>query len=112
MTRGDGSSRRQRSRMLAVPAPNPTPNQTPVLDGAQVSLADLAPGARARVVRVAAVGAEGTARRLAELGFTPGTVVEVVRRAPLRDPVVYRLKDYEICLRRVSAACVYTVEVS
>ncbi|MFF9061301.1 ferrous iron transport protein A [Streptomyces sp. NPDC014882] len=41
-----------------------------------------------------------------DLGFTPGAVVEVVRRAPLRDPVLYRLKDYEVCLRRAQAACV------
>jgi ferrous iron transport protein A len=47
-----------------------------------------------------------TARRLADLGFTPGTEVEVVRRAPLRDPVIYRLRDYEVCLRRAQARCV------
>jgi ferrous iron transport protein A len=46
------------------------------------------------------------ARRLIDLGFTAGTVVEVVRRAPLRDPVIYRLRDYEVCLRRAQAACV------
>ncbi|MCM1972405.1 ferrous iron transport protein A [Streptomyces sp. G1] len=58
------------------------------------------------------VGGEvpAVARRLADLGFVPGAVVEVVRRAPLRDPVVYRVKDYEVCLRRAQAACVYVVE--
>lgn len=78
------------------------------------SLADLAPGTRATVVRVEPASArassraarEATARRLGELGFTPGTVVEVVRRAPLRDPVVYRVRDYEICLRRTEAVYV------
>jgi ferrous iron transport protein A len=53
-----------------------------------------------------------TARRLADLGFTPGTVVEVVRQAPLRDPVIYRLKDYEVCLRRSQAAYVHTVRTT
>lgn len=75
-------------------------------------LADLPPGRRARVVEVTAAGSEATARRLRELGFAPGTLVEVVRRAPLRDPVVYRLKDYEICLRRAQAACIWTTEVA
>jgi ferrous iron transport protein A len=77
--------------------------------GARRPLAELAPGARATVVEVVAAGAPETARRLGALGFTPGAVVEVVRRAPLRDPVVYRVKDYEICLRRAQAACVHTI---
>jgi ferrous iron transport protein A len=81
---------------------------TAVPDGGQRRLADLAPGTRATVVRVVAPGSQATARRLNELGFTPGTVVEVVRRAPLRDPVIYRVKDYEICLRRSEAAYVRT----
>ncbi|MFE1290313.1 ferrous iron transport protein A [Streptomyces sp. NPDC058751] len=84
---------------------------TAVPEGASRALADLVPGARATVVEVVTDGAPGTARRLRALGFTPGTVVEVVRRAPLRDPVVYRVKDYEVCLRRAQAACVRTTEV-
>ncbi len=53
-----------------------------------------------------------TARRLEDLGFTGGTEVEVVRRAPLHDPVVYRVKDYELCLRRAQARCVLIREVA
>jgi ferrous iron transport protein A len=71
-------------------------------------LAELAPGARARVVGVAAPQGHGVGRRLAALGFTVGTLVEVVRRAPLGDPVIYRLKDYEVCLRRTEATLVRT----
>ncbi|MFI1164419.1 ferrous iron transport protein A [Streptomyces sp. NPDC020801] len=73
------------------------------------SLADLAPGARAVVTEVVVDEAPSVARRLHDLGFGPGAVVEVVRRAPLRDPVVYRVKDYEVCLRRAQAACVRVV---
>lgn len=51
------------------------------------------------------------AARLADLGFTAGTEVRVVRRAPLRDPVIYRVKDYELCLRRGQAECVHVSEV-
>lgn len=75
------------------------------------SLADLAPGTRATVVRITADDGAATARRLADLGFTPGSVVDVVRQAPLRDPVVYRVKDYEICLRRAQAVCVQAAVV-
>ncbi|MBO2445231.1 ferrous iron transport protein A [Actinomadura nitritigenes] len=61
---------------------------------------------------VAPAGADAVGRRLAALGFTPGTVVEVVRRAPLGDPVIYRLKDYEVCLRRAEAARIRTREAT
>ncbi|MGC0400452.1 ferrous iron transport protein A [Streptomyces sp. SAI-126] len=81
-----------------------------VMDASPRSLADLVPGARAAVTRVVADGAPAVVRRLHDLGFTPGAVVEVVRRAPLRDPVLYRVKDYEVCLRRAQAACVHIVE--
>lgn len=72
----------------------------------ECGLADLAPGDRAVVVAVEAGATPSVARRLGDLGFMPGTEVEVVRRAPLRDPVVYRVRDYEVCLRRAQAETV------
>ena len=42
-------------------------------------------------------------RRLYDLGFRPGVSVEVVRRAPLGDPRVYRLHGSELMLRRREA---------
>ncbi|MEU5093574.1 FeoA family protein [Streptomyces sp. NPDC020996] len=69
-------------------------------------LADLPPGARAVVADVGGAEPPHVIRRLHDLGFVPGTEVEVVRRAPLRDPVVYRVRDYEVCLRRAQAGCV------
>ena len=39
-------------------------------------------------------------RRLLDLGFIKGSVVRVVRRAPLRDPVEYEIRGTRICLRR------------
>lgn len=71
------------------------------------SLAELAPGARAVVSEVADGGDPAVVRRLHDLGFTPGAVVEVLRRAPLRQPVLYRIKDYEVCLRREQAERVH-----
>lgn len=41
-----------------------------------------------------------TARRLIDLGFAPGTHVEMVRAAPLGGPVILRVADYEIAIRR------------
>ena len=43
-------------------------------------------------------------RRLAEMGFTPGVAVEVVRVAPLGDPVEVRLRGYHLSLRADQAS--------
>lgn len=75
------------------------------------TLADLMPSATAQVVSVSVPGSPAVARRLADLGFTPGAKVRMLRRAPLRDPLIYLVKDYEICLRRAQASCVNVVEV-
>lgn len=54
-------------------------------------------------------GEPGSKRRLLSMGFVPGAEVEVLRVAPMGDPVAFLLKDYCISLRRVEAAQV-TVE--
>ena len=56
----------------------------------------------ARVVAVDTSRPAGT--RLLDLGFLPGTPLRVLRRAPLGDPVVYELRGYQVCLRRVDAS--------
>ena len=66
-----------------------------------LSLADLEPGADARVAAVDAETPIG--KRLLDLGFVPGTAVRVLRRAPLGDPVEYELRGYRLCLRRTEA---------
>jgi ferrous iron transport protein A len=43
-------------------------------------------------------------RRLLEMGFCNGTSVEVVRRAPLGDPIQFRLRGYCLSLRGAQAA--------
>lgn len=89
-----------------------TARQTDPRDsGDDVSLAELPPGAEAMIVRVESGVSPAIARRLADLGFTPGTRVRVERRAPLRDPVLYRLRDYDVCLRQAQAAYIRVVGV-
>jgi ferrous iron transport protein B len=41
--------------------------------------------------------------RLMEMGFIPGKKVSVIRKAPLRDPVEYKLMDYHVSLRNSEA---------
>jgi Fe2+ transport system protein FeoA len=38
-------------------------------------------------------------RRLLEMGFCNGAKVEVIRRAPLGDPIEFRLRGYHLSLR-------------
>jgi ferrous iron transport protein B len=69
-----------------------------------MTLADLPLGARATVQAVQ--GPAGMAQRLQEMGLTPGTEVEVLRYAPLGDPLEIRLWGYLLTLRKADASCV------
>ena len=70
-------------------------------------LSNLRVGTTSRVVGLVKDTASGPIiRRLSNLGFVPGRVVTPLRRAPLGDPVVYRVADYELCLRRHEARIV------
>jgi ferrous iron transport protein A len=71
------------------------------------TLADLARGQTARVVGYAPGVQTSAMRRLFDLGLAPGVTVTMVRRAPLRDPVVYLVGDYEIALRRDQSRCIH-----
>lgn len=54
--------------------------------------------------RIAAVRAEGElGRRIRDMGLVPGTEVEVIGRAPLRDPVALRLPGFTLSLRNNEA---------
>ena len=45
-------------------------------------------------------------QRLLEMGFTPGTEVEVEQFAPLADPVIFKILGYHISLRKTEAATI------
>ena len=74
---------------------------------AHPSLSDLRLGTSCRVVGLQEDTADDPiAKRLSNLGFVPGRTVTPLRRAPLGDPVVYLVADYELCLRRHEARMV------
>lgn len=64
-------------------------------------LAELGPGDRARVTGVA--GDADAVRRLMDLGLIRGTTLEVIRTAPLGDPMEVKLRGYMLTLRRAEA---------
>lgn len=64
-------------------------------------LSDLVPGSVGVIDHIEGVPA--LRRRLLDMGFTKGTKVEVLKEAPLKDPVEYRIRHYNVTLRRSDA---------
>jgi len=64
-------------------------------------LSELDPGERGRVTAVE--GDADAVRRLMDLGMIRGTTVEMVRRAPLGDPLEVRVRGFMLTLRRSEA---------
>lgn len=54
---------------------------------------------------VKSVGGEGELRiRLLDMGIIPDTEIEIVKFAPMGDPVQIRLRGYELTLRKADTA--------
>lgn len=64
-------------------------------------LSALTPGQRGKVAEIRVAAADRP--RLMEMGLLVGTVVELVRFAPLGDPVEIRVRGYHLSLRRHEA---------
>lgn len=75
----------------------------------ELTLAELAPGSSARIVGLVPGASEEVTTRLRHLGFRAGNIVEARRRAPLNDPVMYRLLGYDMCLRAHEARYIAVV---
>ncbi len=70
------------------------------------ALSTLQPGERGTVDHVDAVSA-ATRMRLMEMGITAGTDVELVRLAPMGDPIEISVRGYRLSLRKSEAANVH-----
>jgi ferrous iron transport protein A len=73
------------------------------------SLRQLKVGQKARIERVLAEGELG--RRIRDMGLVPGAEVEVMGRAPLKDPVALRLKGFTLSLRNREADFIEVTDV-
>ena len=63
----------------------------------RMNLRQLAPGQKASIVKITAYGELG--RRIRDMGLVPGMSLQVIGRAPLRDPVALRIEGSTIALR-------------
>ncbi|HJN96698.1 MAG: iron transporter [Gammaproteobacteria bacterium] len=75
----------------------------------QASLSDAAPGDRCVVLEIAADPAE-IRSRLYALGIIPGSVLEILRFAPLGDPMQVKVAGSFISIRKAEAAII-SVEI-
>ena len=70
-------------------------------------LSELKTGESGVIVKVEGHG--GFRKRIVEMGFIKGEMVKVLLNAPLKDPIKYKLMDYEVSLRRSEASLIEVV---
>ncbi|MCE5302603.1 MAG: DtxR family transcriptional regulator [Planctomycetaceae bacterium] len=89
----------------AVETPKPATAAVAAVDVKRLPTLDrVTPGKKAKVMKV---GGEGVVRRrMADMGMVRGAMVEVVKVAPLGDPIEVKLKGYHLSLRKEEAAAI------
>ena len=65
------------------------------------TLDTIKPGEKGIIEKIG--GAGPIKRRIRDMGVTPGSLVEVVRIAPLGDPMDVKIKGYHLSLRKEEA---------
>lgn len=68
-----------------------------------LTLSDLSPGEFGRILGFRGSD-KGYRRKLLAMGLTPNTPFEVIRRAPLGDPIQMQVRDFYLSLRQDEAA--------
>lgn len=69
-----------------------------------MTISNLKPGTRARVLQVHGSGA--IRQRLLDMGLLPQATLTLERVAPTGDPIWIKLDDFQLSLRRAEAAMV------
>ncbi|MEQ2528083.1 ferrous iron transport protein A [Bacillaceae bacterium CLA-AA-H227] len=58
-------------------------------------------GKKGNLIKISSISLEGVMRRrLLDLGFLPGAIVEVIKKSPLGDPIAFRVSQTTIALRK------------
>ena len=71
-----------------------------------MTLDNLAIGESARLITVS--GDAALRRHFLDMGLTPGTIVTLIKRAPMGDPLEIFVRGYELTLRKEDAARIHT----
>ena len=71
-------------------------------------LSELKTGQKGIIIKVNGYGA--FRKRIIEMGFIQGKEIKVILNAPLKDPIKYRIMDFEVSLRRSDAKEIEVIE--
>ncbi len=63
-------------------------------------------------VRIDSVGESKLKNRLMTMGLIPGTRVEILRSAPMGDPIAIRLRSYNLAMRKHDAEQIQVSKIS
>ncbi|MBN2109520.1 MAG: ferrous iron transport protein A [Methanosarcinaceae archaeon] len=70
-----------------------------------ITLDTLKPGDMARITKVRVRGP--ARRKLLDMGMVAGSEVELIRKAPLGDPIEFRVKGYNLSIRKNEARQIF-----
>ncbi len=73
-------------------------------------LSELKTGEKGIIVKIMGRGA--FRKRIIEMGFIRGKEVQVIKNAPLKDPIHYRIMGYDVSLRRQDASLIEIVSAA
>lgn len=71
------------------------------MENNRISLRKLKINQRAKILSIQTSGELG--RRIRDMGLIPGAEIKVIGRAPLKDPVALRIKNFTLTLRNNEA---------
>jgi len=101
----DSKSEKDTTSNPATPG-NIKPGQQDEMERKMVRLDELKPKQKANIVKIGQAGP--VTRRIIDMGVVKGTSIEVVKIAPLGDPIEVKVKGYNLSLRKEEASKIMT----
>lgn len=101
---GQARADRDGSQQMDGASARPPAAPDTIRENETMNLAEVKVGQEARIVRVGETG--HIRRRMLDMGAVKGTLVVVVKKAPLGDPIEVKLKGYSLTLRKKEAAAI------
>lgn len=77
----------------------------------EFTLNALLPGEQAMIDRIS-TPAPATRQRLMEMGLIKGTNIEIIRFAPMGDPIEVRVRGYRLSIRKLEAEAVIVQKIA
>ncbi len=72
----------------------------------ETTLDTLKPGDKAKILKVRVKGSS-IRRKLFDMGIVAGSEIQLIRRAPLGDPLEFKIKGYNLSIRKMEARDIF-----